>query len=75
VDEGRWAYIEEHIGACAEAVRPGLPLKGYFVWTLMDNFEWAWGYRRRFGVPVRSYGPHIPLADRASTKLGNKLMK
>jgi beta-glucosidase len=50
VDEDRRAYIEEHMGACAEALRAGLPLKGYFVWTLMDNFEWAWGYTRRFGV-------------------------
>jgi beta-glucosidase len=42
--------VGEHVGACAEALRAGLPLKGYFVWTLMDNFEWAWGYTRRFGV-------------------------
>jgi beta-glucosidase len=50
LDEQRRAYLEQHIEACAQAVRRGLPLKGYFVWTLMDNFEWAWGYSRRFGL-------------------------
>jgi beta-glucosidase len=50
VDEERRAYLEQHVEACAEAVRRGLPLKGYFVWTLMDNFEWAWGCSRRFGL-------------------------
>jgi beta-glucosidase len=49
-DEERRAYLEQHVEACAEAVRRGLPLKGYFVWSLMDNFEWAWGYSRRFGL-------------------------
>ncbi len=49
-DEQRRAYIEQHLTTCAEAVRRGLPLAGYFVWTLLDNFEWAWGYSRRFGL-------------------------
>jgi beta-glucosidase len=49
-DEERRAYLEQHMGMCLEAVRRGLPLKGYFIWTLLDNFEWAWGYSRRFGV-------------------------
>jgi beta-glucosidase len=49
-DEERRAYLEQHMSMCREAVRRGLPLKGYFIWTLLDNFEWAWGYSRRFGV-------------------------
>ena len=49
-DEDRRAYLEQHVAACAEAVRQGLPLTGYFIWTLLDNFEWAWGYTRRFGI-------------------------
>jgi beta-glucosidase len=49
-DEDRRAYLEQHVAACGEAVRRGLPLKGYFAWTLLDNFEWAWGYSRRFGI-------------------------
>ncbi|HEY5482364.1 MAG TPA: family 1 glycosylhydrolase, partial [Propionibacteriaceae bacterium] len=36
--------------ACAAALYKGIPLKGYFVWTFTDNFEWAWGYARRFGL-------------------------
>jgi len=49
-DPERTAYLEQHIGACRDAVERGLPLRGYFVWSLMDNFEWAWGYTRRFGL-------------------------
>ncbi len=49
-DEDRRAYLEQHLVACADAVREGLPLRGYFIWTLLDNFEWAWGYSRRFGI-------------------------
>jgi beta-glucosidase len=49
-DEARRRYLEQHILACSAALQKGLPVKGYFVWTLMDNFEWAWGYSRRFGL-------------------------
>ena len=54
-DEERRYYIELHIDACAQAVTRGVPLKGYFVWTLMDNFEWAWGFSRRFGLAYVDY--------------------
>jgi beta-glucosidase len=49
-DEERRAYLEQHVAACRDALRRGVPLRGYFVWSLMDNFEWAFGYTRRFGV-------------------------
>jgi len=49
-DENRRRYLEQHVMACSAALDKGLPLKGYFVWTLTDNFEWAWGYSRRFGL-------------------------
>ena len=49
-DTGRTAYVEDHLRACLDAVNRGVDLRGYFVWSLMDNFEWAWGYTRRFGV-------------------------
>jgi beta-glucosidase len=49
-DEDRRRYLEQHVLACAAALHKGLPLRGYFVWTLTDNFEWAWGYTRRFGL-------------------------
>ncbi len=49
-DTGRAAYIDAHLRACLDAVNAGVDLRGYFVWSLLDNFEWAWGYTRRFGV-------------------------
>jgi beta-glucosidase len=49
-DQDRIAYLEAHIRVCERAVADGIPLKGYFVWSLMDNFEWAWGYSKRFGI-------------------------
>jgi len=49
-DELRRQYIESHLAAVADAIRSGVGVKGYFVWSLMDNFEWAEGYRKRFGI-------------------------
>ncbi|GGZ37899.1 GH1 family beta-glucosidase [Streptomyces poonensis] len=49
-DPGRTRYLEEHVSACARAVRKGAPLAGYYVWSLLDNFEWAYGYDKRFGL-------------------------
>jgi beta-glucosidase len=49
-DADRIAYLRDHIEACAAAVRSGVPLRGYFVWSLLDNFEWARGYGKRFGL-------------------------
>ncbi|MEO3790363.1 GH1 family beta-glucosidase [Nonomuraea sp. B10E15] len=49
-DHERRAYVEAHLGACKQAIDAGVPLEGYFAWSLMDNFEWAWGYGKRFGL-------------------------
>lgn len=49
-DRERTEYLVAHVQACREAIDRGLPLRGYFAWTLMDNFEWSWGYTRRFGL-------------------------
>ena len=49
-DPERTEYLQRHVDACAYAVERGLPLGGYFAWSLMDNFEWSWGYTRRFGL-------------------------
>jgi beta-glucosidase len=54
-DPERRDYLEEHIAAVGRAVEAGVPVKGYFVWTLMDNFEWAWGYWKRFGLVYVDY--------------------
>jgi len=49
-DVDRTDYIARHIGAVAEALRQGVPMAGYMVWSLLDNFEWADGYSKRFGI-------------------------
>ncbi len=49
-DEHRRSYIEEHLRACYAALTEGVDLRGYLAWSLMDNFEWAFGYDRRFGI-------------------------
>ena len=40
----------DHVRACHDALAAGVDLRGYFVWSLLDNFEWAEGYRQRFGI-------------------------
>jgi beta-glucosidase len=49
-DQRRIDYLGEHLGAAAQAIDHGAPLAGYFVWSLLDNFEWAHGYSQRFGI-------------------------
>ncbi len=49
-DPERIAYLQQHFAAAERAIAEGVPLKGYFVWSLLDNFEWAFGYERRFGI-------------------------
>lgn len=49
-DAPRIQYLREYIGAVAEAMRNGVDVRGYFVWSLLDNYEWAEGYSRRFGI-------------------------
>ena len=49
-DEQRRQYIESHLVAVADVIELGVDVRGYFVWSLMDNFEWAEGYRKRFGI-------------------------
>ncbi len=49
-DPERVKYLHLHLDACARAAADGVPLHGYFVWSLLDNFEWAWGFQKRFGI-------------------------
>jgi beta-glucosidase len=49
-DADRVSYLEAHFRQAARAIADGVDLRGYFVWSLLDNFEWAWGYERRFGI-------------------------
>jgi beta-glucosidase len=54
-DPERTEYLESHIDAVGRAVAEGVPVKGYFVWSLLDNFEWALGYSKRFGIVYIDY--------------------
>jgi len=54
-DVARRAYLASHLAAAREAIARGVPLKGYFAWSLLDNFEWAEGYVRRFGLTYVDY--------------------
>jgi beta-glucosidase len=49
-DPSRISYLERHLGALRDAISEGVPVRGYFLWSLLDNFEWAFGFSRRFGI-------------------------
>ena len=49
-DPGRIHYLSTHLREAARAIQDGVPLHGYFAWSLMDNFEWGHGFRMRFGL-------------------------
>ena len=49
-DDARIAYIEAHLHAARRAIEDGAPLVGYYIWSLLDNYEWALGYEKRFGL-------------------------
>jgi beta-glucosidase len=49
-DPERTRYLAGHLEAAAAALQAGVPLCGYFAWSLLDNFEWSWGFTRRFGI-------------------------
>jgi beta-glucosidase len=60
-DRQRQSYLKRHLAACTRAMQRGVDVRGYFVWSLLDNFEWAFGYERRFGLV------HVDFATQART--------
>jgi beta-glucosidase len=64
-DEDRRAYIETHIRAIADATDQGVDVRGYFVWSLLDNFEWAAGYTKRFGIYYVDYQTQARILKRS----------
>ena len=54
-DPQRVQYLHDHFAQAQQAIMQGVPLRGYFVWSLLDNFEWAYGYSKRFGITYVNY--------------------
>jgi beta-glucosidase len=54
-DIRRIQYLQDHLVYLHKAIAEGVPVDGYFVWTLMDNFEWAYGTRTRFGLAYTDF--------------------
>lgn len=61
-DAERVAYLREHLLAMAEAARAGVDIQGYYLWSLMDNFEWNAGYQKRFGIIYTDPGDAVRVA-------------
>lgn len=57
-DPERVGYLHDHVDAVGEAIEKGADVRAYFVWSLLDNFEWAYGYDRRFGIVRVDYDTH-----------------
>jgi beta-glucosidase len=49
-DDRRIGYLRDHLRAVEQAIDAGVDVRGYFAWSLLDNFEWSYGYARRFGM-------------------------
>ena len=58
-DMRRVAYLRDHLAACGRAMAAGVPLAGYFAWSLLDNFEWERGYTQRFGLVHVDYASQV----------------
>jgi beta-glucosidase len=54
-DEQRVRYLNAHLNSIHNAITEGVDIQGYFAWSLMDNFEWAEGYSKRFGLVYVDY--------------------
>jgi beta-glucosidase len=65
-DFERVAYLEGHLDAAWRAIQDGVNLAGYFHWSLMDNFEWARGYQRRFGLYYVDFGTQRRMPKRSA---------
>ena len=55
-DPLRMDYLQKHIGAVHDAIQAGCDIRGYMLWSLLDNLEWSLGYSKRFGMVHVNYG-------------------
>jgi beta-glucosidase len=68
-DAQRVSFLNRHFAAISGAMDQGVDVRGYFVWSLIDNFEWAFGYERRFGVYHVDYDTQVRTAKRSANEL------
>lgn len=70
-DDGlRWEYIHSHLKNCHLAIEKGVPVKGYFYWSLLDNFEWDKGFAPRFGLVGVDYNTYKRTVRESAKKFG-----
>ena len=74
IDEPRIDYLRDYIAAMFEAMNAGADVRGYFVWSLLDNFEWGSGYSQRFGLVYVDY-PTLRRITKASFRWYAELIK
>ena len=65
-DPGRVAYLREHVASVEQARAEGVDVRGYYVWSLLDNFEWAHGYGKRFGIVYVDYATQRRIPKRSA---------
>lgn len=68
-DTQRSAYLQRHFAAVGAAIEAGVDVRGFFVWSLMDNFEWAFGYERRFGLVHVDYATQVRTLKNSARQL------
>ncbi len=74
-DSERVDYLEKHFRAAQQAIEKGVNLAGYYVWSLMDNFEWAYGYSKRFGIIYLDYDNGQTRILKDSAKMYSKVIE
>jgi beta-glucosidase len=66
-DVERVEYLHAHLAAAWRAIQDGVPLAGYFYWSVYDNFEWGWGYQKRFGLVFIEYDTQRRIPKRSAS--------
>lgn len=74
-DRQRQSYLKRHFAACSRAMDSGVDVRGYFVWSLLDNFEWAYGYERRFGIVHVDFDTQVRTPKRSALALADFLRR
>lgn len=74
-DEQRVRYFQTHLEAVDNAIRAGVRVDGYFAWSLMDNFEWAFGYEQRFGIVHVDYATQKRTLKQSAIAYRNMLLE